>query len=379
MKKSISFLIIIIVLFSLSGCASVSSNHRSVEKLLVMETMGLDRHSQGVLVSLSSAAIADESGERSAPVRLSCVGASINSAIERMHAHSTGKELFCAHTTHVLIGEDSARKGVEPFLSYICRSPDMRLDVPVFIVRGESAETAVKRSGDDKSGITELLGSAKDNLDSRGGGRIFPAAELLRDIERYGGGLASAIECTPKKEGEELKEGCSVDIYGYAVLRGWNLCSFIPKSKTIGVDFLKNDVDICDITSEASSVGVVTYEISSGDCRISPVWDDTGALTGLNISANVSASVIELNGNASAANDELIALLESSVSSQISYALELSKNLGVDFLGLAGQLDAADPYKFRRLETGLAEILPSLQVQVSVSGKLTHTNDVKGL
>ena len=144
--------------------------------------------------------------------------------------------------------------------------------------------------------------------------------------------------------------------------------------------YIKNDVDICDITADSPSTGLVTFEISSGGCTVSPVWDGAGKLAGLDVQANVGASVIEQNGNPVAGDSaELASLLEAAVSSQIDHALGLSKKLGVDFLGLAGQLDAAAPYRFRRMEESFGSLLPSLPVQVSVSGKLTHTSDVKGL
>ena len=379
-KSLLSYIIILCFMPTLTGCASVYSNHKTVEQLLIMETMGLDYFKGGALVSLASAAISTEGGESSEPVRLSGTGSSISSAIGRIHTHATGKDIFCSHTSHILVGENAAKEDIKPFLSYVCRSPDMRLDVPVFVVRGESAETAVKCAGDETKGITELLKSIQDNLQRHGGGKLSSAATLLRDIERYGGALVSTIECKPTEPGGSIEDGCSIDYSGYGVIQGGRLCAFIPRSEAIGVDFLKDDVAVCDISAENSNGGVVTFEVSEGSTSFSPVWDESGALIGLDVNATVAASIMEIDDSFDRNDGDMItALLEDAVSSQIRYNLLLTKHLGVDFLGLAGRVNSADPYKFSNIAQSFPDQLKTLQFRVSVAGRLTHTNDVKGV
>lgn len=379
MKKLFTLLILICIAPHLSGCTSLCATRSDVEDLLVMDTLGLDSLSDGVVVSLASASKCGEDECSSSPVRMSAAGSSVSAAIERMYAHSTGMELYCAHLAHVLIGEDSARDGIELFLAYICGSPQLRLDIPVFIVRGETAETAVKCAGDDSKGIAELLGASQNNLDGRSGGRIFPASEVLRDIERYGGALICAVECPPTEPGGSVRDGCSIELSGYAVMRGCSLCAFIDYEDSLGVDFLKNCVEARDLPIETQSSGTVTMEIDDGKASVTPLWGEDGALTGLDVRASVSASVLELDDiELRTDEDALTVLLEDTVARQICASLALSQQLGVDYLGLAGYVDAADPYRFRALQESFPQVLPGLDISVTVSGELSHSNDVKG-
>ncbi|MEI3102378.1 MAG: Ger(x)C family spore germination C-terminal domain-containing protein [Oscillospiraceae bacterium] len=69
--------------------------------------------------------------------------------------------------------------------------------------------------------------------------------------------------------------------------------------------------------------------------------------------------------------------LESAVSRQLSELLQSSMQLKADFLGLAGRVERSSPENFRLMEQDFTEVLPSLELQISVSGRLSHTNDIK--
>ena len=90
MKRGLSLLIIICMLLSLSGCSGIYSNFRELERLLVIQTMGIDFAEEGVGISLASGANSDGSS----PVRLFSTGVSITSAIAHILSYSQEQELF---------------------------------------------------------------------------------------------------------------------------------------------------------------------------------------------------------------------------------------------------------------------------------------------
>ena len=69
--------------------------------------------------------------------------------------------------------------------------------------------------------------------------------------------------------------------------------------------------------------------------------------------------------------------LESAVSEQLSSLLQNSMKLKADFLGLAGKIERSSPENYRLMEQEFTEVLPSLELQITVSGQLSHTNDMK--
>ena len=389
---------------ALSGCAVPLPNYREVDRMLVIQTMGLDDNKGGVLLSLASAA--DSSGGQP-PRRLFAAGDSITGAMERIFNYSYEDELFCYHVNHVLIGEAAAEAGIESYLSYICRSPSMRIDVPLFVVRGGRAADAVNDIGDGGRGVSEILESIRDKLDRRGGGRVFSTADVLLSLRRYGSALICALDCgdasqtdsQTKAEGEGGAQaggedkasaqeesggetgGKTASVFGYAVIREGRLCKFIEPQDALAVDFLLGDVGICDVEVRDKQGSPAVLEIDDGDARVTPVWSAPGTLGGLDIRANVSASVLETAGSDSAGSaeytDYLTAQLEALISQRIQNVLQISRDLRSDFLGLAGQVERQSPDYYRLMSASFPDCLPELELSVTISGTLTNTNDMK--
>lgn len=409
MKRGLSLLIIICLLLSLSGCSGIYSNFRELERLLVIQTMGIDYAEEGVGISLASGAKSDGSS----PVRLFSPGVSVTSAIAHILSYSQEQELFLSHTSHVVLGEEAAKNGINGYLSYICRSPNLRTDIPLYIVKGGTAQEAVMQVGDGSKGISEVLEAVRANVDERGDSKAFSASDLLRDLERNGSGLICAIECSPsiqeggtKQEGgsgsssgtdsaespdstggsgsgeeKQEKQALTAAAVGYGVVRGDRLCAYIDKEQAIGVGLLLNIVGISDIVVKDRYATPVTLELDQGSSVIKPVWAEDGSLEMLDIQIKAAANIAEIGGGGHFGEpdyeDYLTAQLETAVSERVSSVIQLSKTLQADFLGLGSIVEMDDAEKYRALGGDFASLLPGLTVRISVSGQIKHTNDIR--
>ena len=212
MKKAIVSTICIICAGAiLTGCGGVYSNYREVEQLLVIETMGFDYRPGGVEMSLASG-ISPGKG----PVRLTGSGKTPSTAMDMARNYSFEDELFCSQTNSILIGERAAQEGIEGYLSYVCQSPILRTDVPVFIIRGGSAKEAILNTGDGEHGVSEILQGVTEYLEYRGASHIFKASDIVRSNLRHGSALCCVLEYTqslepplgkPQGEGDEISSG----------------------------------------------------------------------------------------------------------------------------------------------------------------------------
>ena len=409
MKRGLSLLIIICMLLSLSGCSGIYSNFRELERLLVIQTMGIDFAEEGVGISLASGAKSDGSS----PVRLFSTGVSVTSAVAHILSHSQEQELFLSHTSHVVLGEEAAKNGINGYLSYICRSPNLRTDIPLYIVKGGTAQEAVMQVGDGSKGISEVLEAVRANVDERGDSKAFSASDLLRDLERNGSGLVCAIECSPsiqeggtKQEGgsgsssgtdsaespdstggsgggeeKQEKQALTAAAVGYGVIRGDRLCAYIDKEQAIGVGLLLNIVGISNIVVKDRYATPVTLELDQGSSEIKPVWAEDGSLEMLDIQIKAAANIAEIGGGGHFSEpdyeDYLTAQLETAVSERVSSVIQLSKTLQADFLGLGNIVEMDDAEKYRALGGDFASLLPGLTVRISVSGQIKHTNDIR--
>jgi len=387
-------LIIYIIIFALplSGCKSIYNNYKEIEQLLVIQTMGLDAQGGGVLLSLASAA----GSNGSSPRRLQSGGESITTAMERIYNYSYEEQLFLSHVGQLIIGEDAAEQGIDDYLAYISRTPAMRLDMPIFVVREGNALDAIMQVGDGKRGISEILETVEVSSLRRGDSGIYTAADVLRDSMRWGSALICALECSSSSETPESGSGQSTQessaqqseipqltaaANGFAVIRNGKLCRYLSREQAIAVGFLRNDVGISDVQVRDRHGDLVVLEIDGGKSRIKPVWSAPGELKALDVQTDVQASVIEISGGGELGNaeytDHLTAQLEALISDYVKQTLQASKDLKADFLGLASAVESSNCEYFRLLGRSFPDLLPELELTVSVRGHLRHTNDMR--
>ena len=399
MKKAICVILALASAFTLTGCTSVYSNFKEIEQLLVIQDLGLDKQGGGVLLSLCSAS--DES-TGNVPKRLYGTGDSITTALEHIYNYSFEDILFCSHISHVLIGEKAAESGIDDYLSYICRSPIMRLDIPLFIVKGSTAQDAVLKVGDGNRGVVEIMDSVEMSVGRLGNSSLYTAAETVRNLDRCGSSLICAVELAEPLESDSgapagdspsasEEDGFATQddgsgkltavVYGYAVIRDGKLCKFLDRDEAIAVGFLTNKVGLTNVTVRDRHGSLVVLEIDSGGSEVTPVWSGTGELTGLNIAVDVRASIVEVSGSSDTRSaeytDHITAQLEALISDYVSRVMLTSRELRSDFLCLAQTVERDDPSAFHMLPQSFPDLLPSLELQISVSGQLTHTNDVR--
>lgn len=374
MKRLISLLLALSMALGASACGSVYSDYREIEQLLVIETMGVDYTEDGVTLSLASAA----DSERGGAVSLACRGESIASAFDSAQNYSFENSLFFAHIDSALIGEASARRGVDECMDYICQSPTLRMNLPVFIVRGGSAEDAVTSCGDASNGISELISSARAYFESASPNSVSSVSDAERTTLRYGSALVCALKLSPAIEEDGRYTAAAA---GFAVLKDMKLCAYLNKEQALGAYFLMNSVGRNEIVVTDENGSEVTLEINHGGAEIKPFWDSDGTLTRVDVEANAEATVLEIDGRGSLSDagyaDSLTAQLESEISERISYVLRVARQLDADFVGLAGAVSRSDGAKYAAMDEDFLSLLPALELRVTVKGRLSHSNDTR--
>jgi Spore germination B3/ GerAC like, C-terminal. len=379
MRKLLVLLLCGLELLLFAGPNGLRRNFREVEQLLVIQTMGLDKAGGGVTLSLAAAG-----DEQRGVARLKADGVSVSAAMDRIRGYSYEQELFCPHIGRLLLGEKAAEQGIESALAYICRSPDLRLDMPLFVVRDGTAEEAVLSVGTGKRGICDVMQIVEQDIRRRGESGLTPASRVLRDTARCGSALICALdlgkasEQTAESEGES--EDLSVAPLGYAILREGRLCRYLNREEGIAVGFLRNEVGRSTVTLKDRRGNDAVLEITGGSSRIRPLWEgDT--LRGIEVQADARANLLELGGRSALKGTEdtdyLTAKLEAELAGYLSAALQASKELKADFLCLAEQAERANPSAFRARDREFVDLLPELELEITVSARLSEMSDMK--
>lgn len=363
MKKALALLLLCLAPL-LCGCGSLYGQRRELEQLRLMETLGLDAAPGGLILSLCSSPSEEEE-------TLCCTGAgvSLSQAMEKLR-RSSGKELFCGHLQTILVGESYARQDLEGLLSAVCRSSDLRLDQPVFLVLDGSAREALE------SGSAEglLLPAASRER----AGSLSTAGGILRDLERQGSSLIRTLRLQPSPR--DGAEGAALVPAGYGILAEGKLLDLLPPEEAAAAELLTGRLSPSPLLLRDGQGRAVTLELQDGESRLRPLWDEDGALTGLEIHITVRATLLEIDGFPSPAQEdyrrELCSRMEAELTRRVGKLLERSRDLGADFLGLGRRLELASPLRCRGLGVDLAGLLPSLALRLRIQGEIEHSNDM---
>lgn len=374
MKRILWLVPVFLFSLALSGCGSLRAEAGEIEQLRVIQVMGLDT-APGGAVRVTLASVETAASPRK-PICLSATGPSISAAIGRIRELSLEEDLFCGHIQCLLVGQEAAQAGLGPFLAYVCRSPDLRLDTPLYIVRDGTAEDLMTQAGKEDLSVSSLLQTVEAKIARQAGGTELTAGKIAGDLARQDAALACALTLRAASEDDPV---LTAAYGGLAVFQQGSLRGFLEPENSLGAWLLLGGAGPQELVVRGRTGETATLELTDGSCQLLPVWEE-GQLKGLQIFASVGASVLETgDGSAvdSAYADLLTSQLEAAVSEKLGAVLQISRQLPADFLGLGTRVEQASPRAWREMGLGFSSQLPELEISIAVRGQLRHTNDSK--
>lgn len=355
----------------LSGCrGQLTSGHRDMEHLRPVQTIGLDADGEAMTLSISSGIGPDGAP----PLVMKASAAGIETAAERLQDWSPEDELFFAHVRFILLGESmtGGGNGIDAVLDWVERSPAMRMDTPLLLVKGRADDAVTGALGGDTD-VTERLASLERERKSQGE-NIPTLRQTAASFLERGWALCLAAELFPD-EGTNFTEsenGVAIVPAGLVLLRktgGGTAAVWLTKNESMGAELLSQTVAGAKVP-----VGGSVLELIRGGAEASGLWAGDGTLTGLYISCDLAAGVLERGGEASD-DSALTGALEVSAEGWLREAVARAQALGCDFLGLEAAVRKNAP---EGASLAWDEVFPTLPVTVAVSAEIGRGYDLAG-
>lgn len=388
MKKLIC-LVCAASMFLLSGCSggSIYSNYRELEQLMVIQTMGFDKTSDGITLSVStgnsgggtsSSGGSDSSssgGGTSKTSRMSIIADTISLAQEKLRDYSASEELFFAHTSYIAIGEDTARESIVPYIIYIGRSTALREDTPIFIIVGETANTLVLGAGGEDYDATNVLKSLERNIENRGDSQIFSSSDITAALNQRDACLVTAIECVKAKDVlEDAKDDELTALpAGYAVISHGKMIGSLDMTAARGISVLQNKLKSCytNVDVEGEEISLLLEKCA---CEISPEISGD-KVKSLDIKIELSSAIAEAVSEPQLQN--INRALEDEVEKWVKSALDAELSYGCDFIGLGSTLEKKKPFKLSGLGESFSQSLDGLSYNINVKARVVRSFDIE--
>ena len=363
----------IFLLVLLCGCG-LSAQRREMEQLRIIQTVGMDYEKGSVRLTLAAAAGPEGEGPGA---QLSGTGRTLSAALEQIRENSVEEELFMGHIRAILVGQEAAEHGLNDLIAVISRSNDLRLDIPLYLVRGGTAAELMQGASSDTRGITEILQSAQLRSERQRSEKGSTADAVQRALIRSGGALVTAL-----RFGDAAEQGDKTAVpAGFGVLKSGTLCAWVEPEDALAAELLCGKTGCRELSVLDLGGLPVSLELQRGESTVTPVWNDDGSLRGLDVTAYVQAAVLETGADSADGlaryDDYLTGQLEAAISEKLGRILQLARQESLDLAELTSRLERSDPRRFRALKEDLGALLPGLEISLTVQGELTHSFDAK--
>lgn len=371
---------------------------RDIENLELMRVMGIDLGEQSEegwkVTMVGGDQSAGKEGENTRPVVLSQEAATLAKACTTMKSYRE-KLISYGHVTQCLVGERAAERDLVRTLDYYERDIELRLNAPLYIVRGETAAEVLKGGGEEEDGtvvkrlesietdtqfqsdtsvqtVKEVLGQLSEN-----GCALVPA--LARVEEEGAGGQKSEQEQAAGNGAEKMNKK-TIQTAGYAVFRESCLTGFLEEREARGANFLLDEIYGGVLELELDGGSLAAVQLMDSHCEWKPVFGADGSLIRLTAELEVEGALNEVQGTADPMSKAVVKEIEGCAGEQIrqiaAEVLARSQEERADFFHLKRKIGVLRPDRWHQLQAEWDEIFPGLDCRIEVTMHLRRTYDV---
>ena len=347
MRRGVSLALAAVLLLAVCGALP---RPREMGDMALLRVMGVDRGESGPAMS---AATGPQPPEQ--PARLwRGEGSSLSAAAQAIQSRSD-RYVFFGYVDQLLLGEGQSRRGVEDIFAYVARDAQLSLAARLWVVRGDTARTALEAGGD--RGVESRLSTIQTDSEMGMAGMTRTVGETLTSLMEDGSAYLPGL--VPGEDGALLEAG-------YGVVKDGMLAGWLTGEQARGLELAAGQVgaDILELETRGGGAAVRVTAVS-----VSCVPEFSGErLTGLELACRLSLRAEESWGEPEPA--ELCAAAEEREAARISVALEQLKGWNADCLGLARRAGQTESARWNALRAQWPEVFPELEIQVTVQASL---------
>ena len=355
---------------ALTGCSKKnfippSHDARTVELML---TMGLDKGEKGRVKMTVSGGSAQEGETKKEPVILSGQGETLAQALLQIQTQSDYYVSY-GHVDGCLVGEDTAKEGVEALLDFVERDTEMRLNTYFYVVKGGTAEDLMRRSNSEEGSIPDRLEAMELDASLLSDGYSYTVKDFLVQMEDNGCALAPAI-----RMGEKEAESC-----GYACFQEDQLIGWFEKEVSRGVNLLENHMSGGTVTGTLPDGSAVSIRLEGAKCRWEPEFQGD-RLVKLTAKIHTGGALEEFQGEADLSREqvwqEMDRLLRDTLTGEAQTVLDQCQQWNADLLHLESQAELAAPARHRQIAECWDSWFPDLELAVEIDCSVDRTYDI---
>lgn len=301
MKKIILILLFIGLSCSISGCTNVSG----LDEQLIINSIGVDKNENVYELTIQFLNIDNSSQEEiegaSTTLSMTTTGDTLLEALNNVQ-NQTGKKLLYSHALILVIGNDTAKMGINNIIDFFATNHKLRPTVEV-LISNTSAKNLLSAEINDKLINAEDILSISNTFKNGYNGMNSNIRYILKDSK-------SNLNQDIKIWYIELDENSTIYCKKIAIFKDYKLTYVLNEDETKGLFLIlghtKNISDKIIIDDKT-----VSYYINNVKSNISVKIENEVPI--FNIDINVQADIYDIENSKTSVNERLMDLINNTI------------------------------------------------------------------
>lgn len=380
------WLVLLIIIILNSGCFQ----YRELDALAIVNTLGIDRIKDKYLISIHVINTRKqhqniEAGDEAAATLYEATGDTLQEAINNITLECP-KELYLGHIDVIMVGEETARTGIKDYIDFLLREREMRKIYPFIIVKGATANAALKVLPPvEILPGTNIINMIQNTERINGIISNHRFDRILKFLYTQGRDASlTAIEVIPPLMDDtttdnltEIKPAIQLKITGPAIMKGDKLIGFFTKKEGLSFNLIRRRIKNaiitfpCDNKNNYASVQIdkpkVTFktEIKQNKPKAK-------------IELKLVASLTEYNCTLDLKQSKNITKIEKMINKEVKTMIKdtittLQTKYNADVIGFGEKLYRNNFKEWQKIEQDWATLFPTLETKVTVN---SHINSI---
>ncbi|NLN65857.1 MAG: Ger(x)C family spore germination protein [Clostridiaceae bacterium] len=386
-KENRIILIFILILFFVQPSCQTSFMERTeIKDIEFIRVVGVDKstHTDGNVRLIIATQSVQGAGGSGTPKKESEIlhseGKTVFEAVRNFWNYMD-KRPFWGHLEFLIIGEEAAKEGLLKYIDFFSRDPELRLNLTVFQVEGNSAEEVIKKANSPKKFVFEKLAGVVEN---QWGQSVYNEVDLMEVMyildKDYLSLYLPSIRLQQLTEYDQEEEA-AMDIVtgGFALFHGDMLGGYLDSEMGRGLNWLKNKVKSGSITVKSPEGNDVSLEIMRSKVKLKPKLVNEGL--SVSVEVNIITSLAGLRSNEDLFCAETIEHLEKQQEQYVREVGEMVINYaqrnGMDIINVGDAVWRKYPIQWEdRFKENWREEFQDISFHIIVKSKIEKTYDI---
>lgn len=356
---------------------------REVEQLAFIMAMGIDEGKEpgSYQITFQAALPKAGGGKETDNWTISIDAPSIPVFAEKLN-QILNKTPFAGTVRIIVLGEGLARSGINEALDNFERYYQYRRTVYLLIAKGKAKDILETQLRTKQLPALSLLGT----IEGQPGISSFPVVRMGHYLTVLGRGNQNPLipiveKVKPGDEGIEYSDekGEELHIEGAGVFESGKLLDLLSDEETKGFIWLNNELKKRFLLAKADNGLEISTEVlkSSTKYKIQLVDDKIG----ITFQIKAMANILEIKGLQETMNpqewDEFVKgtepIIAKAIEKECQAAVEKSKKLQADFIGIGRKLEKKDPKYWKEVKDDWLNQIADFPVSYDIQVEIEHT------